>query len=119
MRTTKIMTRTTKFLILVVLRLTTFRSNFATLNIYFPMFPSLSETLPKVTYLEKEVRDTFIAAAGRQHEGCLTLVIFDVDVDPSVEEQVDDIVVTDVTRVHEGGPPTPVLGVQIKVSSMN
>ena len=34
MRTTKIMTRTTRFLILVVLRLPSFGSNFATLNNY-------------------------------------------------------------------------------------
>ena len=47
-----------------------------------------------MTYLQKEVSNTFIAAAGSQHQSRLSLVVPQIDVDSGFQQQVHYVVMT-------------------------
>ena len=65
-----------------------------------------------VRYLQEEVSDALVATAGGQHEGGLTLAALDVDTDPCLQQQSDNILVSDVARIHQRRPTSFVLLVQ-------
>ena len=62
-----------------------------------------------VRYLQEEIGDTLVATAGGQHEGGLTLAALDVHTDPSLQQQSDNVLVSDVARIHQRRPTSLVL----------
>lgn len=67
-------------------------------------------------HLKQEVGDAFIAAAGSQHQrgqpfgrGC-------VDIHTSLQQQVHNVVMADIRGVHQWGPTSDVLAVQIHLT---
>lgn len=67
-------------------------------------------------YLKQEVRNALIATAGCQHQGGQPFGCGRVDVHTGLQQEVDNVVVADVRGVHQRGPTSDVLAVQIHLT---
>ena len=65
-----------------------------------------------MSYLQEEVGHALIATAGGQHEGGLTFAALDVHTDPCLQQQSDNVLVSDVARIHQRCPTSLVLLIQ-------
>lgn len=71
---------------------------------------------PILAHLEEKVGDALVATAGSQHEWSLPFWGRHVHTHSRLEEQVHDGVMSNVGGVHQRGPATTILLIQIELS---
>lgn len=69
-----------------------------------------------IPYLKQEVGDAFIATAGGQHQGGQPFGCGCVDIHTSLQQKVYNVVMADIRGVHQRGPTSDVLAVQIHLT---
>lgn len=67
-------------------------------------------------YLKQEVGNAFIATAGSQHQRGQPFGCGCVDIHTSLQQEVYNVVMADVRGVHQWGPTSDVLAVQIHLT---
>ncbi len=66
--------------------------------------------------LQQEVGDALVSAAGSEHQGCESFRRGGIDTDARLQQQVSDVIVTDICSVHQRSPAADVLPIQIHIS---
>lgn len=68
---------------------------------------------PLVAHLEEKVGDALVATAGSQHQWSLPFWGRHIHTHPRLEQQVHDGIVSNVGGIHQRGPATTILLIQI------
>lgn len=76
---------------------------------------SLSAEWPEAlaAHLEKEIGDALVATAGSQHQWSLPFRGRHIHADPRLKQEVHDGIVSNVGGIHQRGPATTILLIQI------
>lgn len=66
-----------------------------------------------ILYLKQKVCDTFVPTACGQHEGCESFGGGGIYIHTGLQQQICNVVVTNVGRIHKWGPSSNVLTIQV------
>lgn len=66
-----------------------------------------------ILYLKQKVCDTFVPTACGQHEGCESFGGGGIYIHTGLQQQICNVVVTNVGRIHKWGPSSNVLAIQV------